>query len=78
MAKTPSALVNEEPRDRVLGKATWLGEGEDGPKTNEWMGITFKVGESVEVTSPHMMKKALNNRFYKAVENEPKAKVEAE
>jgi hypothetical protein len=52
------------PEQRVLGTITWLGEGEGGPQVNEWNGLKFKVGEAVEVTSEHMMKKAKTNRFY--------------
>lgn len=42
----------------------WLGEGKGGPEENEWNGITFKVGEAVDVTDQRMIAKAKNNRFY--------------
>lgn len=61
------------PEQRVLGTITWLGEGEDGPRVNEWNGLKFKVGEAVEVTSQHMIDKAKTNRFYDVKEyDEPK------
>lgn len=55
----------------VLGTITWLGEGEDGPRSNEWNGITFAVGKSVEITDAYMMKKAKTNRFYEVDEHSP-------
>lgn len=58
------------PEQRVLGTITWLGEGENGPRVNEWNGLKFKVGEAVEVTSQHMIDKAKTNRFYDVNEYE--------
>lgn len=69
---TKAAPRREMPKPKVLGKITWLGEGEDGPRTNSWNGVTFKAGEAVEVSSPYMLNKAKTNRFYEVVDNRPK------
>lgn len=67
---TPDEEVRapKEGAPQVLGTATWLGEGDDGPRVNTWNGLTFRVGEPVEIVNPQMWEKAKANRFYKAVE----------
>lgn len=50
-----------------MAKLVWLGEPEnndDGPRKNEWNGITFLRGEEVEVTDERMIAKAKRNPFY--------------
>lgn len=42
---------------------TWLG-GPGEPDSNEWNGVTFKVGEPVEIDDEYMLRKASSNAFY--------------
>lgn len=60
------------PEAKVVGTITWLGEGESGPRTNEWNGLTFKVGEAVDIADPRMIEKAKTNRFYDVTETKAK------
>lgn len=70
------APAPKDGKPRVLGTATWLGEGDDGPKVNTWNGQSFKVGEAVEITNPQMWEKAKANRFYKVNEYAEPEKVD--
>jgi hypothetical protein len=70
-------------RPKKVRKAmvTWLGEDHlhedgNGPRKNEWRGITFPKGEPVQVSDPQMIEKAKANPFYEVSEGD-EAKDEA-
>jgi hypothetical protein len=49
-----------------MATVTWLGsEGDDNMKETTWAGVTFKKGESVEVTDEYILGKASASRFFK-------------
>lgn len=47
-----------------MATITWKGEGPNGPPSIEWRGITFPVGEPVEVDNPWLVAKAKGNPFF--------------
>src|SRR5215211_2895540 len=53
-----------------MAMITWKGEGDDGPRSNTWRGITFKEGQAVEIKDRWMIQKAKNNRFYEVTGDE--------
>jgi len=53
----------DEPQEAMV---TWLGEdGSADDATNVWNGQTFKKGEAVKVTNPHMIATAKTNKYFK-------------
>lgn len=63
--KNPEPPV-AEPTEPTI---TWLGEGDDGPRYNEWNGVRFEIGTPVPTNNPYMLAKARGNPFFEV--NEP-------
>jgi hypothetical protein len=55
-----------KPRETFL---TWMGEGEDSPRSTTWNGVKFVIGEAVPVSDEHMIAKAKTNRFFEVTES---------
>lgn len=47
---------------------TWLGEGASPPPSLEWRGVTFPLGQAVEVDDPAIIAKAKTARSIFRVE----------
>lgn len=52
-----------------MTRVTWLGDGSDA-ETNEWNGLTFEKGKSLDVKDEALVETAKGNKFFKVSGND--------